>query len=281
MIRNHTREVAIDALEDLGLTESEARCFIALTQLPQGTAKEVSQLADIPRSRVYELGDRLSERGLVAVQDANPRRFRAVSVETAIETLEQTHQDRLNEAARVLHEIETADEDEQEQGFWTVSGREAIVDATTDLLDQADEEIFLILTSEHVASEEVEERLQAAYDRGVTIIGGSVSDEMRKRAREEFPDALIFEPRIGWGETPSSGGVGRLLMVDRDAVLTSAIEAGPAPGMYDETAIWGRGTGFDKVLRVVLEQRLERLLAEHDEATDGSGDDGGDDTDDG
>ncbi|PSQ46397.1 hypothetical protein BRD15_09160 [Halobacteriales archaeon SW_6_65_15] len=60
-------EAAIDALEQLGLTEYEARCFVALTRLPHGTAKEVGQVADIPRSRVYETMDRLQDRGLVDV----------------------------------------------------------------------------------------------------------------------------------------------------------------------------------------------------------------------
>jgi sugar-specific transcriptional regulator TrmB len=70
-------EGAIEALEQLGLTEYEARCFVALTRLPHGTAKEVGKVADIPRSRVYETMDRLQDRGLVDIQKGDPRRFRA------------------------------------------------------------------------------------------------------------------------------------------------------------------------------------------------------------
>lgn len=37
---------AIRALENLGLTEYEARCFVALAQLPHGTAKEIVGVVD-------------------------------------------------------------------------------------------------------------------------------------------------------------------------------------------------------------------------------------------
>lgn len=46
---------AIEALTELGLTEYEARCFVALSQLTQGTAKEISRVADVPQSRVYDV----------------------------------------------------------------------------------------------------------------------------------------------------------------------------------------------------------------------------------
>lgn len=267
MTPNHPREDAVEALKDLELTESEARCFVALTQLPQGTAKEVSDLADIPRARVYELTERLSDRGLVAIQETTPRTFQAISVETAIDTLERSYQNRLNQAAETLQNVETADEASREEGIWTVSGREAIIDTATELIDEADEEILLIHADERVTSEEINEHVKAAHDRGVTILGGSTSEELRERGRENLLDAIIFEPGIGWGDEPESGGVGRILMVDRDAVLTSAVEEGPVSGLHEETAIWGRGSGFDKVLRPILEQRVERILADHDEST--------------
>lgn len=59
----------IDSLMDLGLSEYEVRCFVALTQLSEATAKEISQVADVPQSRVYDVANQLHERGLV---DAAP-----------------------------------------------------------------------------------------------------------------------------------------------------------------------------------------------------------------
>lgn len=47
-----SEEETVESLVELGLTEYEACCLVAVTQLSQGTAKEISQIADVPQSRV-------------------------------------------------------------------------------------------------------------------------------------------------------------------------------------------------------------------------------------
>ncbi|MFC7173527.1 TrmB family transcriptional regulator [Haloplanus litoreus] len=74
-------EEAVRTLRTFELTEYEAKCFVALTRLREGTAKEVSEVADVPRARIYDSMDALQDRGLVSVQESKPRRFRAVSPE--------------------------------------------------------------------------------------------------------------------------------------------------------------------------------------------------------
>lgn len=268
MAANQPREAAIDALEALGLTESEARCFVALTQLPQGTAREVSTLADIPRARVYDLAERLSDRGLVAVQDTSPKAFQAVSIETAIEILETRYQDQLSEAAEALQSLERSDEAPTDEGIWTITGSEAIMETVIRLIDEAEEEILIIHADERIGpNEDVTDSLKAAQDRGVRIIAGSTLEEVRELGREQLSDAIIFEPRLGWEEDSTAGGIGQILMVDRDAILGSAIEEGPVAAMTEELAIWGRNSGFNKVLGPILEQRVEAILARREEPT--------------
>ena len=41
-------------LQELGLREYEARCFVGLSRLPTGTAREISEVTEVPRTRVYE-----------------------------------------------------------------------------------------------------------------------------------------------------------------------------------------------------------------------------------
>lgn len=266
MATDQSRENAVDALAALGLTESEARCFVALTQLSQGTAREVSTLAEIPRARVYELADRLSDRGLVAVQDTTPKAFQAVSVETAIEILERRHRDELTEAAAALQNLETADKDPSDEGIWTITGSDAIVETVTRLIDGADEEILFIHADDRLDPDEgILEALKAAQGRDVQIIVGSTAGTGHEIGDEELPDAITFEPSLGWGEETTGEGIGRILMVDRDAILGSAIEEGPVAGMAEETAIWGRNSGFTKVIGPILEQRVEGILARRDD----------------
>ncbi|UHQ97948.1 hypothetical protein HYG81_18615 [Natrinema zhouii] len=49
-----TESQAVRLLDDLGLTEYEARCFVALSRVQTASASEIHTLSDVPRSRVYD-----------------------------------------------------------------------------------------------------------------------------------------------------------------------------------------------------------------------------------
>jgi sugar-specific transcriptional regulator TrmB len=46
-------EEAVEVLQQLGLKEYEARCFVGLSRLQTGTAKQLSELTEVPRTRAY------------------------------------------------------------------------------------------------------------------------------------------------------------------------------------------------------------------------------------
>lgn len=48
-----SEQQAAELLQQLGLKEYEAKCFVALTRLPSGSAKDISGIAAVPRTRVY------------------------------------------------------------------------------------------------------------------------------------------------------------------------------------------------------------------------------------
>ncbi|PSP27801.1 hypothetical protein BRC65_04050 [Halobacteriales archaeon QH_2_65_14] len=53
---------AVDGLKRLGLTTYEARVFLGLQKLGSGTANEVSDVVDVPRSQVYGAAEDLETR---------------------------------------------------------------------------------------------------------------------------------------------------------------------------------------------------------------------------
>ncbi|MDY6819231.1 MAG: helix-turn-helix domain-containing protein, partial [Halobacteriales archaeon] len=53
MTRNSPNQTAVELLQQLGLKPYEAKSFVALTQLPSGTARSISEQVDVPRTRVY------------------------------------------------------------------------------------------------------------------------------------------------------------------------------------------------------------------------------------
>lgn len=97
---------AIEQLEALGLSAYAARTFVGLVELEAATAKSVSEVVDVPRTRVYDAVGELSELGLVSVEETTPKRFRSVPAATACEVFEREYMDRIAKLQQSLDAIE-------------------------------------------------------------------------------------------------------------------------------------------------------------------------------
>lgn len=70
---------------DLGLTEYQARAYLALLELGSSKASQVGSVADVPRTRVYATMNQLHERGLVEIIPETPLRYRPVPIRQYLE----------------------------------------------------------------------------------------------------------------------------------------------------------------------------------------------------
>lgn len=262
-------QAAIDALENLGLTEYEARCFVALAQLPHGTAKEIGQVADIPRSRVYETMDRLRDEGLVELHEAEPRMYQSVSIETAVQLLREEYESYFDTVEQTLQQIEPAYK-ETTQGVWALNTHEQVTGRVVDIIADATDEIVLLVLDDDLLDEETLEALTEADERGVPIYVGTVEEPIQERVEDAGIDATVFTTElIEWFTAMSdSPRLGRLLMVDRSPILVSALHEEELPGVPNETAVWTDGIdhGFATFAERVLTYELtENTTTESDE----------------
>jgi len=85
------QDQAIELLQQLGLKEYEAKSFVALARRQRGTAKDISETSEVPRTRVYDAIRVLESKGLVETQHSNPQIFRAVSIDEAVNTLQSEY----------------------------------------------------------------------------------------------------------------------------------------------------------------------------------------------
>jgi len=267
-------QTAVDALESLGLTPYEARCFVALSQLSHGTAREVARVADVPRSRVYETMERLGERGLVEIQHAEPLIYRSASVETAVSILStqyETYVETVDQALRQLQPART----EAERAVWAINTHDGVTGRVVDLIRESTDEIVLIVLDDRLLDAQLLGELTAADDDGVTVYIGAVADGIRTRIDEADIEATLFTTDlVEWlSATADSPRLGRLLMVDREPVLVSALHAERLPSIPNETAVWSDGLnhGFATFAERVLTYELE---ADSDVTFDASASDG-------
>jgi sugar-specific transcriptional regulator TrmB len=69
----------VDELTQFGLTENEAKTYLALLQLKQASARSIARLANIPRQEIYRVLPKLEELGLIELIPTKPAQFMAVS----------------------------------------------------------------------------------------------------------------------------------------------------------------------------------------------------------
>jgi len=75
----------MDALRGIGLNLYERKLWVALLARGTSTAGELSSIANVPRSRTYDVLQSLAEKGFVVVQSAKPLRYVAISPEESLE----------------------------------------------------------------------------------------------------------------------------------------------------------------------------------------------------
>lgn len=231
---------AVALLESLGLKEYEARCFVALTRVDAASAKAVSDLSDVPRTRVYDAVDALEDAGLVERQHANPQQFRAVPIAEATETLRADYDARISDLEATLRDIPPANEDDDDSPaeVWSLSGETAIRNRLERLVGDASNTVVVLAADSTVLTDGVGAELATANGRNVDLAVG-VHGDARDDHRDLLPDADTFHPDGAWADTNVGGldALDCLVLVDGDAVLASATENG------DAHAVVGRGSG--------------------------------------
>jgi len=257
-----SHEQSVELLQQLGLKEYEAKCFVALSRLPKATAKDISDVSDVPRTRVYDAIRVLEAKGLVEIQHSNPQQYRAVKIDEAAATLRQEFESRTEELADSLAAIDAVslndEDDEIAHEVWSLSGATAIRNRTKSLLEDADEEIVLVVGSEDKLTDELFEQLRAARDRGTTVLVGTVSETLRDVVTDAMPEIEVFVSELEWlseldDDPTDTVSISQLLLVDRSAILVSTTQRADTRIEHQEKAVFGKG--FENGI-VVIARRL-------------------------
>lgn len=243
---------AIGVLQQLGLKEYEAKCFVGLSRLSTGTAKQLSEVTEVPRTRIYDAIRVLEAKGLVEIQHTSPKQFRAVPLEEALETLRDRYRTRVERLETLLTEMEDAELDGEKpvQQVWSMTGATAVANRTEQLLTTTQDEVVFVIGHASLLTDDLVDRLNSIGD-AVDLLIGTVTESLQEQVRSKVPAARTFVSGLEWlNETDDSGVViGRLLLVDRSTILVSTVD----PDTGAEHAVFG--DGFRNGL-VVISRRL-------------------------
>jgi sugar-specific transcriptional regulator TrmB len=149
-----------DALKSIGLNLYERKIFVALLARGVATAGELSQIANVPRSRAYDILESLAEKGFVVIQPSKPIRYVALSPRDALErvkeNLEKKHKEMIERIESlkdtpVIKELEMIYKEglnliQPFEMTGTLKGRHAINQHLSSLFKKATKEIKIITT---------------------------------------------------------------------------------------------------------------------------------------
>jgi HTH-type transcriptional regulator, sugar sensing transcriptional regulator len=97
---NPVDDQLVSTLSDLGLTNYEARVYLALTRRGSSTAAESARVAGIPRQRIYDVLASLVTRGLASSRPGQVTKYVATPPAGAVERLVSDHRLRLEQLER-------------------------------------------------------------------------------------------------------------------------------------------------------------------------------------
>ena len=126
---------AVEALKQFDLNEYEAKAFVVLLQMDNAPASEISDAADVPKSRVYDILSALEKKGLVTKQPSSPRKYSANHARRSLEHLlyriEKSYEERVshlhNQKDQLIDLLPDRAEHEQESSkISTVEGTYAV-----------------------------------------------------------------------------------------------------------------------------------------------------------
>ncbi len=88
----------VGQLISLGLTAYEAKAYWGLVRRQSSSAAELARIAGVPRQRIYDVLDKLVERGLASVRPGRTVHYAAADPQAAVSRLLAEHRRRLAQA---------------------------------------------------------------------------------------------------------------------------------------------------------------------------------------
>lgn len=198
-------EKTLRLLKDFGLTEYEARVYTTLVSGGPSTAGGLSEAANVPYSRIYDILSRLERRGWVEIQSGRPARYKGKPPAEVIRLLRIERERRLKETGEeIVKELEPLYEQRAEArrpDIWVIRGDRNLMGKIGGMLARAQVEVLLSGPSlpEELLSLEVLGALQLAKNLTFRVITSERGKHIKKlKALPNF-EVRYRKPLFGGG----------------------------------------------------------------------------------
>jgi sugar-specific transcriptional regulator TrmB len=187
----------VSALRRLGLTEYEARIYLALIRMGPKKASEVSFFGQVPRTKTYGSIRELERKGLLRIIPGKPELYAATSpAELLLPVVTKLNRE-VKESESTVQSLSVLFESskytkqyaipEDVREFWRIDGRKDIIRKLTEILHEATKTINYVTSAWGLVRvyKAHSEALEEAKKRGVTVrLVAPISSENAVVAKE-------------------------------------------------------------------------------------------------
>ncbi|MCB9418706.1 MAG: TrmB family transcriptional regulator [Ardenticatenaceae bacterium] len=155
----------LQKLAQIGFTEYEAKVYLTLLALNPATGYQLSKESGVPRSMVYEALKRLHARGsALETVEGRSTLYRPLPPDMLLDQHMAEYDRLVDELRGELGELLEITTDER---VWSINGRSTTLAYVRQLIRDAQQELFLVLTDEDLI--DLRDEIAAACGRGVAV----------------------------------------------------------------------------------------------------------------
>ena len=199
----------LSKLKDFGLNSYESKVWVALLSRGVSTAGELSDIANVPRSRSYDVLESLEKKGYVVMKLGKPIKYIAVPPTEVIERVKKRIKKQADEDQKIIDElkeseilnelnqlhstgIETQDPSEL---TGSVKGRENVYNHLEYQLKIAKEKVMLVTTEQGLIrkSKSLLRQVKKANNRGIKITVAAPLSAKTKDAEKVLSEYVEFK----------------------------------------------------------------------------------------
>lgn len=157
-------EQVYQELQKLGFSKNECKAYVALLQLSPITGYEISKRSGVPRSMIYEVLGRLTERGAIYAVPSDPVKYAPLSVKEMMNRLRREMDQTLGFLENILENVERPTD---MNAVWHIRGNEPVINEMIDLINQTEKENWISIWEPQLSL--LEPHVEMALERGVRV----------------------------------------------------------------------------------------------------------------
>lgn len=136
---------SIEILKILGLTEYEAKSYVALNSIGIAKATDINVVSGVPRSAVYGTLAKLEEKGLIEIEYGKPIRYKSIEPSKAIKRLLNFINTTSKDLIDFLEENKAKNElNQPTESVWTLRTVKNLIVKFNEMISSANNEIIFV-----------------------------------------------------------------------------------------------------------------------------------------